>query len=68
MEQEENISDKVETVMEFTCLGDWMSAGGGCEAAVTACSRCGCVKFSVCSELLYGRRSPLRLKGVVYKS
>ena len=45
-----------------------MSAGGGCEAAVTARTRCGWVKFSECSELLYGRRFPLWLKGSVYKS
>ena len=36
MEQEENLCDEVETVREFTYLGDWVSAGGVCEAAVTA--------------------------------
>ena len=36
VEQEERLCDKVETVMEFTYLGDWVSAGGGCEAAVMA--------------------------------
>ena len=41
-----------------------MSAGGGCEAAVT----CGWVKFMDFGELLYGRRFPLKLKGAVYKS
>ena len=45
-----------------------MSAGGGCEAAVTARTRCGRVMFRECSELLYGRRFPLRLNGAVYKS
>ena len=28
--------DEVETVREFTYLGDRVCAGGGCEAAVTA--------------------------------
>ena len=36
MEQEEKLCDVVETVREFTYLGDRVSAGGGCEATVTA--------------------------------
>ena len=59
---------EVETVREFTYLGDRMSADGVCEAAVTAATICGWVKFGECSELLYGRRFHLRLKGAVYKS
>ena len=59
---------RVETVMEFTYLGDRVSAGGGCEAAVTARKRCGWVKFMECGELLCGRRFALMLKGAVYKS
>ena len=35
MEQEEKLCDEVETVRDFTYLGDRVSAGGGCEAAVT---------------------------------
>ena len=50
--------------MEFTYLGDRVSSGGGCEAALTARTRCGWVKLRECGELLYGRRFPLRLKGV----
>ena len=30
----------METVSEFTYLGDRVSAGGGCEAVVTARTRC----------------------------
>ena len=52
----------METVREFTCLGDRVNSGGGSEAAVTARTRCGRLK------LLYGRRFPLWLKGVVYRS
>ena len=44
------------------------SAGGGCEAAVTARTRCEWVKFRECGKLLYGRRFPLSLKGAVYES
>ena len=68
MEQEEKLCDEVETVKEFIYLGDRVSAGGGCETAVTARTRCGWVTFRECGELLYGRRFPLRLKGAVYTS
>ena len=42
VEQEVTLCDEVETVSECTYLGDSVSAGGGCEAAVTARTRCGC--------------------------
>ena len=59
VEQEVRLCDEVETVREFTYLGDRVS--GGCEAAVTARTRCGWVRFRECGELLYGRRLPLKL-------
>ena len=37
MEQEDKLCDEVKKVWEFTYLGDRVSAGGGCEAAVTVC-------------------------------
>ena len=45
-----------------------MSAGGGCEAAVIARTRCGWVMFRECDELLCVRMFPLKLKGIVYMS
>ena len=45
-----------------------MSAGGGCEAAVTARTRCGWVNIRECGELLYGSRFLQKLKGAVYES
>ena len=60
--------DEVETVQEFTYLGDRVNAGGGYEAAVTARTRCGWAKLTECSELLYGRRFPPKLKGAADKS
>ena len=39
--QEETLCDEVETVREFTYLGDRVSADGGCETAVTARTSCG---------------------------
>ena len=55
MEQEEKSCDEVKTVREFTYLGDRVSAGGGCEAAVNTRTRCRWDKFIECSELLYGK-------------
>ena len=39
MEQEEKLCDKVETVREFKYVGDRLSSGGGCEAAVIVRTR-----------------------------
>ena len=58
----------MKTVREFTYLGDRGSAGGECEAAVTARTGCGWVKLRKCGELLYDRGFPLKLKGAVYGS
>ena len=41
VEQEEQLCDDVETIKKFTYFGDRVSAGGGCEAVVTARTRCG---------------------------
>ena len=68
VELEEKLCDKVETVKELTYLGDRLSEGGGCKAAMTARTICGLVKLRECSELLLGRRFPLKLKKAVYKS
>ena len=40
MDQEDKLCDEVETVMEFTYLDDRESTRGGCEAAITARTRC----------------------------
>ena len=68
VEQEERLCDEVETVKEFTYLGDRVSVGGGCEAAVTARKRYGWFMFWECNELLYVRIFPLKLKVSVCKS
>ena len=78
MEQEEKICD-VETVKELIYLGNRVSAGRRCEAAVTARTRCwwdmGYIWdipyiygiYRKCGELLYGR-FPLKLKVAAYNS
>ena len=45
-----------------------MSVGGGCEAAVTARTRCWWVKIIECRELLCGKRIHLKLKLAVYNN
>ena len=45
VEQEVKLCDEVETESEFTYPGDRVSAGGGCEAAVTAKTRCEWIKL-----------------------
>ena len=67
MEQEETLCGRVKTVIELTIRGDRVSSGSGCEVVVTARTRCGCVKFRKCGELLHCRRFTLRLKGAVHK-
>ena len=68
MEQEVKLCDEVKTVSEFTYLDDSVSAGGGCEAVVTARTRWGWGRHRDCGELLHGKRFPLKLKGTVHKS
>ena len=58
----------METVTEFTFLGDKVSAGGGCEAAVTPRTKCGWIKLKGRGKFLHSRKFPLNLKEVVYKS
>ena len=68
VEQEIVLCDEVEAVDEFTYLGDRVCVDGGCEAAVTARTRCRWVKVRECVELLYVRSFHLRFRGAVYKS
>ena len=68
MEQEEKLCDEVEIVGEFTYLGDRVSAGGGCETAVTDRTTCGWAKLRECSDFLFGRKFPLSLKVGIFKS
>ena len=66
VELKEKICDEEVTVRVFIYLGDRLSTGEGYEAAVTAKTRCGCVKLRKCGYLLNGI-FPLMLKGTVYK-
>ena len=57
MEEEERLCDDVETVWEFTYLGDRVGTVGGCEAAVTARTRCWWAMFWECGVLQYGSKA-----------
>ena len=48
MEQEEKLCE-MESIREFTYPGDMVRAGGGCEAAETARTRCGIRLWSLVS-------------------
>ena len=52
----ENLCDGVETVNEFSYLGDKLKTSGRCGAAITAIMRIGWTKFREGSELLLGKR------------
>ena len=65
VEEELKVCDEVETVREFTYLGDRVSAGGGCKAAVTAGTRIVYVKLRQSGELLFDRRLHLNPKCAV---
>ena len=45
MEQKEKLCDEVETGIQLTYRGDKVSAGGGCEAVLTARTRCGWINL-----------------------
>ena len=65
VEQEDKLCNDVETVRVLTSSGDWVSAGGRCEAAMTARTKYWWVKLMDCGELLYGKRFPPKQKGLV---
>ena len=53
---------------EFRYLSDKVCSDGGCEASVTAGTRCWWAKFGECGDLLYARKFLFGLKEAVYKS
>ena len=57
VEQEEKLSDEMESVRELTYLGDKMSIVGGYEAVETVRGSCGWVKVRECGKSLCGKFS-----------
>ena len=65
---EEKLHDDVETVIDFSYLGDRINSVGGCVAVVASRTRLGWLKFKEFHDLLCGKKCPLKIKGTVYKS
>jgi len=61
------LCNDVDTVKRFCYLGDQLSADGGCEAAVTARTGIGWIKFRECEVILFGKRYYLKMKGKIYR-
>ena len=59
-DQKEKLHDDVETVTEFSYLGDRINSGGGCAAAVTSRTRLGWVKSRECQDILCRQKVPLK--------
>ena len=64
----EVLCDEVEAVKGFCCLRDRLNASGGCETAVISRINIGWMIFRECGKLFHGRRSSLRMKGMVHQS
>ena len=60
--------DQVDFIKGFCYFGDRLNAGGGSEAAVTARTRIGWIKFRECEELFYWRKFSSKIKGKIYHS
>ena len=66
--EELSFFDLIDFVKSFCYLGDRLNTSGGSEAAVTARTRIGWIKFRKYGELLYGRKFSLKMKGRIYQS
>ena len=62
MAKKKKLCDGVETVKNFCCLGDRLNASGGFEAAVTASTKIGWIRFGECGKVLFGKRFSICLK------
>ena len=59
--EEISFFDQVDFVKSFCYLENRLNASGGSEAAVTARTRSGWIKFGECEELLYGRKFSFKI-------
>ena len=60
--------DQVDLVKHVCYLGDRWIVSGRSEAAVTARSRIGFIRYRHCAELLHKRKLWLKMKGMIYQS
>ena len=59
---------QVDFIKSFCYLGDRLNASGKSEAAVTARTRIGWIKFRAYRDCFYGRKFLLKMKGRIYQS
>ena len=64
--EEISFFDQVDFVKNFCYFGHRLNASGGSEAAVTATTRIGWIKFIECGKLLCDRKSSLKMKRKIY--
>ena len=67
-DEEISFFDQIEFVKSFCHVGDRLKASGGSQAAVTARTRIGGIKFRECGEILFGRKFWLKMKEKIYQS
>ena len=65
---EDKLLEVVETVTDFSYLGNRIKSGGGCDAVATSRTRLEWLKFRDSLNLLHGKKFPLKIKGGVHKS
>ena len=65
--EELSFFDQIDFVKSFCYLGYRLNPSGGSDAAVTARTRIGWIKFTECGELLYGRKFLLKMKGRIIR-
>ena len=68
LDKELSFFDQVDFVKSFCYLRNRLNASGRSEAAVTARTKIGWIKFRECGELLYGRKFSLKMKERIYQS
>ena len=68
VDRKDKLYDCVESVTEFSYLGDRINSGGACVVAVSSRTRLRWMKFRECQDLHCGKKFPLKIKGIVYKS
>ena len=66
--EEISFFDQVHFVKSFCYLRDRLNASGGSEAAITARTRIGWIKFREYGKLVYGRKVPLEIKEEICQS
>ena len=66
-EHEEKLHEDVETVTDFSYIGDGIYSGCGCQVAETPRTRLGLEKIRL-PRFTFLKKFPLKIRGIVYRS